>query len=132
MLLEYGGYTISFELGHAVHTAFPDSAVGKTFTAKLLKSISALERDDILVIDYEYAKHYSSNQLIDKIKSRKYSLIFADRADRWCTEDIYETLWDADTIVYADFKDCNPDDMYGLKCNISFTNGSIRYYENNI
>lgn len=132
MKLEYGGYTIDFDLGNKVYTAFPDSAVGKTFTVKLLKNISALDRDDILVIDYEYAKHYSSDQLIELISSRKYSLIFADRADRWCTEEIYEALWNSGAIVYADFKDCNPDDMSGVYCEIDFTDGSIKYHENNI
>lgn len=127
-----GSKSIVFDLEPGVYTAWADSATGKTYTALLLKGVVASGRNDILVLDYERVKEMTKDRVISLIKERKYNVIFADRADRWCDVEIFNELRNSGAIVYADFKENNPSCLAGKDCELSFDLGRIRYYEDDI
>lgn len=130
MNMEYriGRVTLRFELPPGVYTALPLSSTGKTYTARLLQSIEDEYSEDILVLTYSHLADMSEEALCKRIKSAKYKLIFADRADLYITKGVYECLLKSGAVVYLDCKDNNSDnDIVGKDCDIEFTEQEIVY-----
>lgn len=124
-----GGMNLVFDLQPGVYSAWSDSGMGKTYTAKLLRSLEQIPNSGVLVLSYDYVRNCTEEDLCDKIIAGGYRLIFADRGDLYVTPKVYRALCASNAIVYLDTKNNNYDwQVCGLDCDISFTDTEIRYY----
>lgn len=130
MILDCINWIIEFDLESGVYTdCSEDSATGKTFTTKLLNALIADGHEDILVLTYDNVNAAGVDKYINKIKNGKYNLIFADRANLYMNNYLYNALIESDAIVFMDIKpNGSGNEYYGKDCSIDFELGRIKYY----
>ena len=124
---------VIFDLPPGVYTADSESAIGKTYSYKLLDGFKSLGDKSIFLLTFSIASNMREEDIIAKIHDTSYRVIFLDRADLYLTEDIITTILSNRTaVIYVDTKSSNKFGFSGRDCLIDFKEGCITYYEDNI
>ncbi len=133
MTFKIGDITLIFDLQNKVYSANPESAIGKTYTYTLLKSLIEIGRDDILLVTYDDVRSAGLDRIKELVTTKKYTLIFMDKADLYMTRELFNLLCATNTVVFMDYKS-SPliDYICGFDCCIDFNKDGLRYYEDTI
>lgn len=132
MKFEFPTKTIDFDLSPGVYSNWDcDSACGKTYTLNLLQSFVNLGRKDILLLTYDFVNAAGLDKVKSMVLNNEYVLIFADRADMYMDEELYDLFCKSGAIVFIDSKMNGKKGIYGAEAYIEMTEREIRYYEDN-
>jgi len=130
MRIVIGNVTVQIELPFGIHATEDDSAMGKTYLAKLLQASVATGNMNYLVVTYFTG--ITSDFVVKLLRERSYSFVMMDRLDLYLSEDIARVLVDIrkNTCIFVDLKNWNLTKVFCPNLvDFEFTERGIRLYE---
>ena len=127
-----GDKVVRIDLPFGIHAAEDDSAIGKTYLAKLLQAGVVTGSEEYLVITY--FEGISDDIVVKRLKQKSYSFIVLDRLDLYLSEEIAIALSDIrkNSCIFVDLKNWNKTKIFCPNLvEFEFTAGGIRLYESN-
>ena len=128
-----GNMVVSIELPPGIYATEDDSAVGKTYLARLLQaSITAGDMNCLVVT---YFAGITTDLVVKRLREKSYSFVMLDRLDLYLSDDIADALVDLreDTCIFVDLKNWS---MTKAFCpdlvDFEFTERGIRLYEGDV
>lgn len=125
-----GDKVIDIELPFGIHVAEDDSAIGKTYLARLLQAGVVTGSKEYLVITY--FEGLSDDIVVRQLKQKNYSFIMMDRLDLYLSEEVAAVLSDIrkNTCIFVDLKNWNKTKLFCPNLvEFEFTEEGIRLYE---
>ncbi len=130
MKIVVGSMVISIELPFGIHATEDDSAMGKTYLAKLLQAGMMAGDANYLVITY--FEGITTDFVIKRLRERTYLFIMMDRLDLYLSDGIADALVDIreNTCIFVDLKNWNLTKVFCPNLvDFEFTERGIRLYE---
>lgn len=127
-----GDLTININCRKGLYAFYDDSATGKSYLVKVLKSLAITNAEEICVITYN--EMMTEEACISRLLNKQYAVVVLDRLDLYLTEHIEECISRIreECVVLVDLKNWNKfRKICPNLCDIEFDLKGFEIYECN-